>query len=388
MILFKQKSDCCGCEACVQGCPTRCISMKSDMEGFLYPQTDQAVCVDCGVCEHICPVLNQVKSRVPLKVYAAKNRNVRVRTESSSGGVFTVLAEAVIDRGGVVFGAKFNAAWEVVHDYTETKEGLVAFRGSKYVQSRIGQNFKKVEIFLNSGRQVLFTGTPCQIAGLKLFLREEYENLLTVDFACHGVPSPGIWKAYLNGMMRGKDIVLKNIFFRNKSSGWKNFHFMLLFSFTGANGNENRASFSESFKENVFMKGFLANLYLRPSCYTCPSKCFKNGSDLTMGDYWGIGQYYKTFDDDRGISLVLIHSQKAADLYAKLKIENIETTYRQAIAGNKILEQSVKIPRQRNEFWTRFSYHGMAAVETIYYSNSFGCFSYMKRIIKQITGRE
>lgn len=388
MIRLKQNSDCCGCEACVQGCLVRCISMKSDVEGFLYPQVDRTVCIDCGVCEKICPVLNQGKSRIPLKVYAAKNRNEMIRMESSSGGIFTALAEGVLDEGGVVFGAKFNKEWEVVHDYTETKEGLAAFRGSKYVQSRIGRTFEEAENFLKMGRKVLFSGTPCQIAGLKLFLRTEYDNLLTADLACHGVPSPRIWKDYLESMTYGAEAFIESISFRNKCSGWKNFHFTLIFSFIPGKGGENMVSFSESFKRNVFMKGFLANLYLRPSCHACPSRCFKGGSDLTMADYWGIGRYDEAFDDDRGISLVLVNSPAGAELCAKLKIEKKATSYRQAVEGNEILERNVEMPRQRDEFWTCFSNYGIVAFEQIDRFISAGRFSIVKRIVKHIIGRK
>ena len=198
MINIEDKKQCCGCSACVQRCPKQCIVMKEDEEGFLYPVADKDVCIDCNLCEQVCPVLRQREEREPLDVYAAFNKNEEVRMQSSSGGVFTALAESIIKEGGVVFGARFNEDWEVVHDYVETVEGLSAFRGSKYVQSRIGCTFSQAEQFLKQGRKVLFSGTPCQIAGLKLFLRKEYENLLSVDFICHGVPSPGVWRQYLN----------------------------------------------------------------------------------------------------------------------------------------------------------------------------------------------
>lgn len=388
MIRLKDKSDCCGCEACVQRCPVRCIGMKADTEGFLYPQTDPMACIDCGICEKICPVLNPGESRFPVKVYAAKNRNEQIRAESSSGGFFTALAEAVIDEGGVVFGAKFNKHWEVVHDYTETKEGLAVFRGSKYIQSRIGGQFEKTESFLDAGRKVLFSGTPCQIAALKLFLRKKYENLLTVDFACHGVPSPWVWQVYLDKMTDKKRKGIEHISFRNKRLGWKNFSFTLTFFFAGKNESDSRVFLAEPFKDNIFMKGFLANLYLRPSCYKCPSKCFKSGSDLTMGDYWGIGRYYKKFDDDRGVSLVLVHTKVGGDLFAQLKIDHFETPYCQAVADNEILEQSVDLPRQRDEFWICFSNQGMSAVDLFYHTVSSGVLFRMKRLVKRIMGRK
>jgi coenzyme F420-reducing hydrogenase beta subunit len=171
--------------------------MREDDEGFLYPEINDAICIQCSLCEKICPVLVLVNSRKPLYVYAAKNPDEPIRRESSSGGMFTLLAEAVILRGGVVFGARFNEKWEVIHDYTENKEGLAEFRGSKYVQSRIGNTYIQAREFLEAGRVVMFSGVPCQIAGLKGFLQKDYDNLVTVDLVCHGVPSPKVWQRYL-----------------------------------------------------------------------------------------------------------------------------------------------------------------------------------------------
>lgn len=197
MIEIKEKKDCCGCWACVQRCPKHCITMKEDSEGFLYPEVDQSSCIDCGLCEKVCPVINREEARRPLESLAAINPDEKVRMASSSGGVFTLLATQVLAEGGVVFGARFNDRWEVVHDVAEDAESLAALRESKYVQSRIGDSFARAERYLKSGRKVLFTGTPCQIAGLRRFLRKEYDGLLAVDFICHGVPSPGVFRQYL-----------------------------------------------------------------------------------------------------------------------------------------------------------------------------------------------
>ena len=242
MIDIKEKNNCCGCSACVQICPKQCISMAADNEGFLYPQVNSAICIDCGLCEKVCLVINQSAPREPLVVYAAKNNNEDIRLKSSSGGIFTLLAEKVIEEGGVVFGAKFDADWNVIHDYTETIEGLAAFRGSKYVQSIIGDNFKTAKQFLNNGRKVLFSGTPCQIAGLKKYLRKEYDNLLTVDVVCHGVPSPMVWRDYLDykraKRAAGKNTVssslkelpvITGISFRDKTKGWKKYGFRICY---------------------------------------------------------------------------------------------------------------------------------------------------------------
>ena len=304
MIHITDREKCCGCEACIQRCPQQCITLHEDGEGFLYPETDEGRCIDCGLCEKVCPVIFQGTGRRPLNVYAAKNPDEEIRWESSSGGVFTLLAEKILSEGGVVFGARFDARWEVVHDYTENVEGLSAFRGSKYVQSRIGDSFRQTECFLKTGRKVLFSGTPCQIAGLKLFLKKEYDNLLTVDFICHGVPSPGVWRKYLKEIAArraaGKNTVLyaslnksgdvlrdiSFISFRDKTLSWKKYSFVVCFSATDG-AEKNSVLLSEDLHTNLFLKGFLADLYLRPSCYACPVKKLKSGSDLTIGDFLG-----------------------------------------------------------------------------------------------------
>ena len=198
MISIKDKKKCCGCSACVQRCPKQCINFREDNEGFRYPYIDTDKCINCGLCEKVCPIINQYNEKVPTKVYAAINTNEKIRMQSSSGGIFTYIATKVIEEKGVVFGARFDKNWEVKHDFTENIEGLSAFRGSKYMQSRIEDNYLKVEKFLKDGRKVLFSGTPCQIAGLKRYLKKNYENLLTIDIICHGVPSPKIWRLYLN----------------------------------------------------------------------------------------------------------------------------------------------------------------------------------------------
>lgn len=197
MIKIIDKISCCGCSACQNACPQSCIDMNEDNEGFLYPTVNIQKCIDCHLCEKVCPILNTKENRTPLKVLAVKNKNKNIVGKSSSGGVFFHLAQQVINDGGVVFGACFNKEWEVIHSYTESIEGVSRFMTSKYVQSRVGESYKKVKAFLISGRKVLFTGTPCQVAGLYEYLRKPYSNLITMDFLCHGVPSPKVWRLYL-----------------------------------------------------------------------------------------------------------------------------------------------------------------------------------------------
>ena len=198
MINITEKQNCCGCSACVQKCPKQCITLEVDSEGFLYPKVDVSGCIGCGICERVCPWINRPEPLQPQEVFAVKNRNEEERMASSSGGVFIALAKKTLEKGGVVFGAVFDENWEVVHAYAETMESVRPMMGSKYLQSRIGSSYRDTERFLKEGREVLFTGTPCQVTGLHKFLQKEYSNLLSVDFLCHGVPSPGVWCRYLD----------------------------------------------------------------------------------------------------------------------------------------------------------------------------------------------
>lgn len=330
--------DCTGCSACVGRCPKKCISMVTNAEGFLYPKVDEDLCIHCGLCEKVCPVLDSRGNRTPLQIYVGYNTDRGIVSQSSSGAVFTLLAEQVIDEGGVVFGARFNDKNTVIHDFIEKKEDLSLFRGSKYVQSRIGNTFREAEEFLKSGRIVLFSGTPCQIAGLKKFLVKPYENLLTVDFICHGVPSPGVWEKYLketivalvcdknsvsSHSILDKDTLIKSISFRDKSLGWKKYSFVLSLSTTDGSGVENTVLFSEPLDKNYFLKGFLADLYLRPSCHHCRVKSWKSGSDITIADAWGIGDLYPEFDDDKGVSLVILLTTKGNQYFDEIRSKRL-----------------------------------------------------------------
>ncbi len=365
MIDIKYTKDCCGCWACIQVCPKKCINMSEDNEGFLYPGIDLSLCINCGLCEKVCPVIHQGKERIPLKVYAAKSCNERIRLESSSGGVFTLLAEKIITSGGVVFGARFDSNWEVVHDCVESIDALSALRGSKYVQSRIEDTFKKAECCIKEGREVLFCGTPCQISGLKLFLRKEYDNLIAVDFICHGVPSPGVWRQYLDeefGMSersedRGKNTVLPSpkalpilgISFRDKQSGWKKYSFVVR-GRSALKADKNSVLLSDRHYDNPFMKAFLSDLILRPSCYCCPAKGGKSGSDITLADYWGIQNVFPDFDDDKGVSAVMVNTLKGKRLFDMLCIEKQDSSYDYITKYNPSVLKSVAKSVYRETF--------------------------------------
>lgn len=293
----------------------------------------------------------------PLHVYAAVNPDETIRMQSSSGGIFTLLAESIIDKGGVVFGARFNDNWEVVHDYTESKEGLKAFRGSKYVQSRTSGIFKQVRDFLKNGRLVLFSGTPCQIAGLKLFLRKDFENLLTIEVVCHGVPSPLVWRRYLSEeLSRTRGVQILSVNFRDKRYGWSNYHFSMKVSLS--RGKEKEIVYPHD--DSPFMRGFLRGLYIRSSCSNCKAKCGSSMSDITLGDLWGISTIAPDMDDNKGGSEAICHTLKGLNLFHSLSAYNKQIKYSDAAHYNPSLISSSSPSPLRNAFWEQ-SLQGISA---------------------------
>lgn len=356
MIQITDKSKCCGCEACVQICPKDCISFCQDKEGFFYPNVNVSECIRCGACERVCPAICQSEPSKPLYICAAKNPDESIRMASSSGGIFTLLAEHFVNQNGVVFGAKFNEKWDVVHGYTETIEGIAEFRTSKYVQSRIGDSFCVARKFLKQGRKVLFSGTPCQIAALKLFLHSDYENLLTVDVVCHGVPSPKVWRLYLKAIIKDSSLsldnsVIEHITFRDKSSGWKNYSVSYFFSKVIKEGYSKRTLRSNVYREEPYMKSFLSNISVRPSCFHCPSKGGRSMADFTLGDFWGIDHQMSDFDDDKGVGMVLLNSQLAIKIFKELSIIEYEVSVESAFIYNSLYSRSVKLHPNRSKFF-------------------------------------
>lgn len=346
MITITDKQQCCGCGACVQKCPKQCISLKEDNEGFLYPYVDEATCIDCGLCDKVCPVLNPYEARKPQQVLAAINKDEKIRMESSSGGIFTLLAEKVINEGGVVFGARFDEEWQVTLDYTETIEGLAAFRGSKYVQARTGETYNQCEQFLKEGRKVLFTGTPCQIAGLHHYLRRQYEDLTTCDFVCHGVPSPKVWRMYLRDVIDGANRAITDIQFRNKDNGWKAFKFKMSYD------EDSKTTTLSSFNgDNLYMRAFLKDMILRPSCYDCKAKQCRSMADITIADYWGIQVNHPEMDDDKGTGLVLVHTPKGQEIFENLHVRSLETNYDEVTSFNPAIVRSVSPHPNRDIFF-------------------------------------
>lgn len=305
------KKECCGCTACLQVCPVKCIEMKEDEEGFLYPVIEKEKCIHCHKCEKVCPVQNIDNSNTETETHVGYCTDDEIRKQSSSGGIFSVIAEWMLQQNGVVFGAAFDEDFEVHHIAIETMEELAKLRGSKYVQSRLENVYPEAKHYLEMKRKVLFTGTACQIAGLKKYLDREHENLYTVDVLCHGVPSPKIWRMYLEEKKQQYDTSIEKIEFRNKENGWKNYSVNIEFSDTQIDRMH--------YYEDKYMRMFLGNLDLRSSCYMCHFKGFPRISDMTIGDSWGIEKHMPDMDDDKGTSIILVHSSNGERIFEVMK---------------------------------------------------------------------
>jgi len=341
---------CSGCAACASVCPTSSISMQMDNEGFLQPNIHEDSCVECHKCEKACPILKplNISSDFATRVYAAINMNDDVRRRSSSGGIFYALSKWIIEHDGIVFGARFNDKWEVIHDCTETMNDLEPFLRSKYVQSRIGETFRQAKQFLEQGRWVLFSGTPCQVDGLKSFLKKDYDRLMAIDIICHGVPSVSVWRSYLSENFNMDDI--SDINFRDKVDGWPGGQHITILA---AIANK---SYSVSQMENVYYRGYVKNIYLRRSCYNCAFKSVGRCADFTLADFWGVQDIAPEMHDNKGTSAVFIHTQKGYDLLQRLKptlkvsLQNID----EVLKHNACMVQSVKMPVRRSDFFRAF----------------------------------
>ena len=310
MIQITNKNHCCGCSACAQICPKQCIAMMPDSEGFCYPKINETICVKCGLCEKVCPMLKSQNMQGQVHAWAAYCKEDKIRLASSSGGIFSLLAEEILEEGGVVFGAAFDGQMMVHHVAVESVRDLERLRGSKYLQSRIENSYADVKAYLAADRKVLFSGTACQIAGLLHFLGHPHENLWTVDVLCHGVPTPALWKNYLAERKKTFKMPVRQISFRDKSQGWKKYQ--MAWKVEGGEIYRQPAS------RNPYMRLFLSNICLRPSCYDCHFKGFPRVSDLTLGDCWGVEQHSPEMDDDKGTSVVIVNTEKGNTLREKI----------------------------------------------------------------------
>ena len=341
---MRNKKECCGCTACFHICPINCIVMKEDEEGFLYPNIDKAKCIHCNKCKEVCPNRNIENRNTRTQTFVGYYKDDEVRKQSSSGGIFSAIAEWILQQKGVVFGAAFDENFEVHHIAVETKEELIKLRGSKYVQSRLENTFLEAKEYLEKKRKVLFTGTACQIAGLKNYLSAEYENLYTVDVLCHGAPSPKIWRMYLDDKKEQYQASINKVEFRNKDDGWKNYFINIAFS--------NMERFYTHYYKDKFTRMFLDNLDLRPSCYSCVFKEIPRISDVTIGDSWGVENYMPDMDDDKGTSVILVHSSNGEKIFQEIRKNLIvnEVGLDVAVSPTADSRKSVTMHPNRNKY--------------------------------------
>ncbi len=339
------KPNCNGCSACMSVCPQKCINMDEDNEGFYYPIVDYSKCTHCNLCKKICPRNNQIENNFHANAYAVKNKDLMIRNASSSGGVFTEIASYVLKNGGVVFGAAFNDNMQLEHIMVSDIKDLEKLQGSKYLQSNMKSVFTNVKKQLDNNKLVLFSGVPCQIQGLKQFLQKEYSNLICVDVICHGVPSPKVFSKYLSKMESETNSKIIGIDFRNKEEGWKNYNVSIKF--------KNNVVKITPYNQDIYMIGFLQNLYLRPSCSNCTANNFRSKSDITLGDYWGIEKIHSDFDDNKGTSLVLLNTELGKDIFKKIsnKFEIIKTDINFAIQNNPSIIRSWNHHKNRERFF-------------------------------------
>lgn len=336
---------CTGCSACASGCPKQCISMKADDEGFLRPSVDSSLCIDCGKCKRICPANNFIPDdgRKP-QAFATKNKNEEVRAQSSSGGMFSVFAKNILGFNGVVIAAGFDESYQVVHKVCGDIEGLDELRKSKYVQSRIEGTYQEAKNLLEEGKKVLFCGTPCQVAGIKSFLGKEYEKLYLIDFVCHGVPSPLAWERYKQYREEQAGSSVQDVAFRSKDTGWQVYSLKIKF--------DNGVTYSSNVTEDHYLRSFIMDMDLRPSCYNCNFKQVHRVSDITLADFWSKELLKAEWNDDTGVSLVLVHSEKGMNMmeYVKEDIESVQVCFDETIKYNPSMVSSCHKPALRQRF--------------------------------------
>ena len=372
MIEIKEKTDCCGCHACYNICPKNAIEMIEDEKGFKYPKINKEKCIECNLCIKVCPIINKKVMENNIMAYACYNKNEEELKHSSSGGMFILLAKEILKRNGVVFGAYLDKNYNVQHGYIENKKDIKIFMGSKYVQSNIGETYRNVKYFLEKERYVLYTGTPCQIEGLKTYLGKDYDKLYTQDIICHGVPSPLVWekyKEYRKNMDKNNPIKIN---FRDKNNGWNDFSMSFIYK---------NDKYIASHNGDLFMNAFLKNTILRDSCYKCNFKNKYRISDITLADYWGVNEVEPQMMNDSGVSLVLVNSSKGRELFRLIKNNIIykETNLDEAIKYNPSFSNSSKMDKNRDKFFKNINKIDFAELVKKYTSKS----SIYKQIINK-----
>lgn len=340
-----ERDRCTGCGTCFSSCPRDAIAMVRDREGFLYPEVNPDRCIRCGRCTAVCPALWPREQKPLPVVYAAWNKDDTIRKDSTSGGVFSLLAEDTLECGGVVFGAALDSHMHLRHIACFQKDDLRHLRGAKYVQSDLGDTYREIGKLLTS-RPVLFSGTPCQVDGLYRYLGCRPENLTTCDLVCHGVPSPGVWEDMARSIRdrKGKDLL--TVRFRNKVTGWKDSHFTTLF----ADGSVDSAPLFHT----EYGRAFGRALFLRPSCYHCPYTSMSRVGDFTLGDFWGLRPDELPEQQEKGISLLLVNTSHGSHVFDRLPLARVKFPPERAIAGNPRLASPTALPPDRAAFFAAY----------------------------------
>jgi len=346
MINITQKEKCSGCSACAASCPVGCITMQRDGEGFLYPSVDREKCISCSLCERVCEraALTYGNHADEPRAYAARSKNEEERACSASGGVFSLLAREILNMGGAVFGAASVTPATVRHVCVESESDLHSLRSSKYVQSDMGNSYSEVKRILGEGRYVLFCGTPCQVGGLLAFLGKEYQRLFCADIFCHGVPSPLALESYIGMREEKAGDRACEVLFRDKRLGWETFSMVVRF--------EGGEEYSERYDRDIYMKAFLSNKSLRPSCYECRFKTLYRPADITLADFWGIDSVCPGMNDGKGTSLVLANTAKGGELLMAVSgdIELCVTDLQAAVGRNRAATVSSRRHPGRDRF--------------------------------------
>lgn len=375
MNIYKEKEICCGCTACMNACPQKAITMQSDGEGFLYPQVDKNLCISCGICKKVCPFQKEISLNQDTLIFAAKHIDPDVVADSTSGGVFTALSDYILKKNGAVYGVAFGDGFRVCHQKASSAKQRDTFRGSKYVQSDLGYIFQDINIELKRGTNVLFTGTPCQNAGLRSYLEQVHAdcyNLYLCDNVCHGVPSPLIWREYVEFLENKFKDEMQLFSFRSKKYGWKSMKTHAKFT-NGIHDKECNMQYS-------FMDLFLSLYLTRPSCFNCKFTSFNRPSDITLADFWNI-EYSKPYmDDDKGVSLVLVNTIKGQNLFNKIRDNLICEESNKIDCWQPHLEYPCAKPKGREKFWREYHEKGAS-----YVIKKYGRGTFSSRMKKELT---
>ncbi len=361
MINIKEPKDCCGCEACSNICPKQCISMRLN-EGFYYPEIDNTKCINCNLCETVCPIINHTETDGENKFGIAgyiKDHSARVK--STSGGIAYLLCKYVVENNGLAYGVSFDSNFNSIFSGASDIEELKQQQGSKYPQSRVGRIYAEIEKVLCNGKTVIFVGTPCQVYGLSNYLRKDYNNLFLIDLICHGVPSPEVWQDYLKNMFH--DEIIKSVVFKHKEIGWKRWNVRI---------ETDKRIYSQERTDDIYMSSYLCGYNVRPSCFSCNFKEDSRKADITIADGWGVPEEDREINDDKGLSSLIINTKKGRQLFDLVKNELIfkEFSVDELVRGNVAYSRNITQNLFRNKYLNDIQKKGVLITLNKYAINS------------------